>query len=935
MKKSWPQFGVMLIFALGVIRAEAGTISYVAIPAAQSDANCGISTDHGYTSAVDGGNTRGTDRIINGITLYALTGNGQNSSTADNCTLNALSGTLTDSAVTSKRIQADGTMRDALSAMVVNNGGGDNSQQEIVLDPESLEEGSTYDLRVYVSSSSGQNRQVSLAFFGDGQNAAETGFFNEDDARTSAGGFKDANQVYYINFRYTWDGDSTPGITITQRSGGAPFCLYALTNELVSEGGGGAAAGEETAAAGAAGGGAEAAAGGGVGAEGQQGEGLSSGLVDQESDEVGVQSDDFYNSESLNSHGRWIKLSKWGTCWQPTDVPEGWCPYTNGNWKECDDCGWTFDSDEPWAWACYHYGRWCKVKTGCGWAWVPGKVWAASWVSWRRGRDESSCSCIGWAPLPPEAGCEFGVGISSWVDETCNIGPECYTFVNIRDFGSDSYWGCGCIYERSRNTTIIIDTFNCTNICHTRIGTYCGGPDFNWCNTEIRRRGGRECGKIYVNRYDNAGKLGGKFARREGNQLGLVSPRIRGERNPKHMPKTAENVGANKIDHGWGGVNKKQEGELKQHIAQETKGKNPKNSPATLPPDVAQKLGKQHGARGAAQTGQAGAGTLHPGGKGKGKAQGAGLQAGAAGQGQAQGGFNQHPGKGKGQGAGRQGGAVGQGQAQAGFDQHPGGKGRRKGQGQVGGANAAAGGAGQGQHPGKGNRGRGQAGAAGRGAGANALQGGNQQAGGFQGGRHPGQSLKKQKALQGGAGPAGGGAGTAGGGGQAGQGGKHKGRGAQGAGQAGGQQAGAGAPQGTAAQGGGGQGQGRTGKGRHKQGQGQMAQQGQQAQGGQTAGGGGGQGKGRRRQQQQQQAQGQGQTYGQGTAGGGGGGQGKGRHRQQQQAQGQTQSYGQGAGGGRRQQQQYQQQQRQQQQQQQQQQGGRKGRKGKPTPAPY
>ncbi|MEY2538063.1 MAG: hypothetical protein QOG67_1803 [Verrucomicrobiota bacterium] len=897
MKKSCPLFAVILTLMFGAIRTHAGTISYVAIPNGQSEANCGISNTHGYTSAVDAGNTRGTDRVINGITLYALTGSGQNTATADNCTVNALSGTLADGGLTKTSIQADGNVREVMSDMSFNNAGGDNSQIEVVLDPESLEQGSTYDLRVYICSSSGQNRQVNLAFFGDGQNASETGFFNEDDARTSAGRFPSANQVYYINYRYIWDGDSTPGITITQKSGGAPFCLYALTNELVSEGEGGAA-GEETAAAAGGGGGGVAAGGGGGGAEGQGGdEGLTSGSVDEESDQVGVESDDFYNSDSLNSNGRWIKLSKWGTCWQPTNVPSGWSPYTNGNFSECEDCGWTFVSDEPWAWATYHYGRWCKVRTGCGWAWVPGKTWAASWVSWRRGRDESSCSCIGWAPLPPEAGCEWGVGVSSWVDETCDIGPEAYTFINIRDFGSDSYSGCGCLYDRGRNSTLIIDTFNCTNIWHGRGGTYCGGPDFNWCNSQIRKLGGKECGKVYVNRYDNPGKLGGKFAKHEGNQLGLVSPRIKGEKNPQHRPKTTENVGANKIDHGWNGVNKKQQGELRNHIAKENNGKNPKNSPAQLTGDAAQKLGKHHGggqnAQAAGQQGGkgkgqgqgAGAGTLHPGG-GKGKGQGAGLQGGGAGQGQAQGGVNQHPGKGK-----------------------------RQGTGQGGAANAAAGGTGQGggfnQHPGKGkNRGAGQGGNAGGGAGANALQGGNQQAGGTRGARHPGQSLKKQGGGQaGGAGAGKGNAGVAGAGGQGAQGGgqhpgKHKGGRTQGAGQAGNQQAGAGAQQGTAQQGTGAKGQGGTGRGKGR-GQGQTgqggaagAQGGTQGQGTGTAAGGG-QGRGKHKQgTQQQQLQSGGQAAGSGQAAGAGSGQGRGRHKQGGQQQQQTQAGGQAAGAG-------------------------------------
>jgi hypothetical protein len=523
MKKHWPLL-VALQIAVSAFHVHAGTVFYVPIPATQSDGGCGISNDNQYTSAVDGGNTRGTDRVINGITLYALVANGQ-SSTADNCTLNALAGSLSNAGGASGSIQADGVLKEVLSDMTFNNGATDNSQQEIVLDPDSLESGATYDLRVYICNSSGQNRQVNLAFVGDGQAAVETGFFNEDDARTSAGGFTDRNQVYYINYRFTWDGDSTPGITITQKVGSAPFVLYALTNQVVT---GGAAAGEAS-----------------------EGAGLTTGLVNTESDEVGVASDDFYTSESLNTNGQWVKLDKWGTCWQPTKVASGWCPYTNGNWKECDDCGWTFVSDEPWAWCCYHYGRWAKVKTGCGWCWVPGRVWASSWVSWRQGKSDA-CSCIGWAPLPPEASCELNVGVSTWVDRTCDIGPDCYTFINLRDFGSDSYSGCGCLYERSRNIGIIIETINITNIFYDRNVIYCGGPDFKWCNEQIRKHGGKECEQIHVNRYDDPGKMGGKFSKKEGNQLALLSPHVKGDKNSTHSPKTAEHIGADKINKGWG-----------------------------------------------------------------------------------------------------------------------------------------------------------------------------------------------------------------------------------------------------------------------------------------------------------------------------------------------------------------------------------------------
>jgi len=221
-----------LILLIGIFHAHAGAIFYQAIPAAQSDASSGISSDNYYTSAVDGGNAKGTERVINGVTLHAMAANGQ-SSAADHCILNALSGSFSNAGGASTTIKADGTCKEVLSDMTFNNGASDNSQQEIVLDPASLEAGRTYDLRVYICNSAGQNRQVNLSFVGDGQAAVETGFFNEDDARSSAGGFPDPNQAYYINYRFTWDGDSIPGVTITQKTGTGPFVLYTLTNQVV------------------------------------------------------------------------------------------------------------------------------------------------------------------------------------------------------------------------------------------------------------------------------------------------------------------------------------------------------------------------------------------------------------------------------------------------------------------------------------------------------------------------------------------------------------------------------------------------------------------------------------------------------------------------------------------------------------------------------
>lgn len=111
---------------------------------------------------------------------------------------------------------------------------------------------------------------------------------------------------------------------------------------------------------------------------------------------VGVQInsvDDFY--QPLASDGAWITLDNYGRCWHPTQVSQDWRPYCNGEWVWTDS-GWYWQSDEPWAWACYHYGSWVDNST-YGWCWVPGVDWAPAWVVWRTGGGH-----IGWAPCGPE-----------------------------------------------------------------------------------------------------------------------------------------------------------------------------------------------------------------------------------------------------------------------------------------------------------------------------------------------------------------------------------------------------------------------------------------------------------------------------------------------------------------------------------------------------
>lgn len=558
----------MAVAAAVPLPAMAGTLFYVPIPATGSDTHSGIDPANVYTSAIGAGTTKGDGRMVNGVPFGALTASG-NTSTANGVTLSAATGSLANGGGRTDSIQADGVMSEVLSGMIFNDGASDDSEQYVVLDPASLTAGKTYDLRVYICNSSGQNRQVNLSFAGDGKAAVSTDFFNEDDASTSAGGFAETNQVYYINYRYTWDGVSTPGFTITQRFGSIPFCLYALTNQEV---GGDASARPEGAI---------------VAMDPEPvapppastARGTRTNLVTSGSDEdVGVASEVFYEAESLRNHGRWVTVGSYGRCWQPSRVDADWQPYTRGRWVHSRDDGWAWDSDEDFGWATYHYGRWFREENS-GWYWVPGRVWAPAWVSWRHGN-----SRIGWAPLPPRAVAGFGVGIGVWADHRWGIGPQAYNFVNARDFGAPLL--SRVIIPRQQNVTIMTNTTNITNIVNNRTRIYNGGPSYQVVNNTITRAGGQPIPSVRIDRNPGRRPLtpDGKHSQLKDGVLTVSAPPVTPAKRSAALPPIAATIKTPKIDNGWSGVaDPKQSSSLKAKIANETPGDAAKKAPARMP----------------------------------------------------------------------------------------------------------------------------------------------------------------------------------------------------------------------------------------------------------------------------------------------------------------------------------------------------------------
>jgi hypothetical protein len=108
--------------------------------------------------------------------------------------------------------------------------------------------------------------------------------------------------------------------------------------------------------------------------------------------QVSVSFQIFY--DELSPYGLWIEYPGYGYVWIPKGYP-GFCPYgTAGHWVITDH-GWAWDSDYPWGWAPFHYGRW-DFDNIYGWFWIPGNEWGPAWVLWNK----SPCH-DGWTPLKP------------------------------------------------------------------------------------------------------------------------------------------------------------------------------------------------------------------------------------------------------------------------------------------------------------------------------------------------------------------------------------------------------------------------------------------------------------------------------------------------------------------------------------------------------
>jgi probable HAF family extracellular repeat protein len=288
---------------------------------------------------------------------------------------------------------------------------------------------------------------------------------------------------------------------------------------------------------------------------------------------------DVFYTRLSSDDGNWVEAGNYGYCYRPR-VSDDWRPYRDGHWVWTDR-GWYWDSNERFAWATYHYGRWVHIG-GTGWCWVPGHQWAPAWVSWRE-----SDQHVGWAPLPPEADVSVRVGISSWSDSYYDIGPTAYSFISYSHWREPSY--ARFIEPPERNVQIITQTKNVTNIVTNNNVINNFGPPVQ--NVAARTNQNIQQVKLALNPATGPNAQYGQTL--QGDQLKVVAPPPVLKPAAVQTPAVQNRIANPVVEKGWNGVQPQDAEKLKKSIAEQNPV--PKDLPKPTPIPTPQILARGQG----------------------------------------------------------------------------------------------------------------------------------------------------------------------------------------------------------------------------------------------------------------------------------------------------------------------------------------------------
>jgi probable HAF family extracellular repeat protein len=276
---------------------------------------------------------------------------------------------------------------------------------------------------------------------------------------------------------------------------------------------------------------------------------------------------DLFYSRLSSDEGNWVEAGNYGYCFRPR-VSEDWRPYQDGHWVWTDR-GWYWDSNERFAWATYHYGRWVDIR-GTGWCWAPGNQWAPAWVSWRQSDEH-----VGWAPLPPEADLSENRSISSWSDSYYGIGPAAYNFISYSHWHEPSY--ARYVEPPQQNVQIISQTRNVTNIVTNNNVINNFGPPVQTIATNTNQN--IQQVKLAVSPATDPKANYGQSL--QGNQLKVVAPPLALSSQATHVPPVQNRIANPQVQKGWQGVKPQEAAKLRKTIAEQNPP--PKNLPNPTP----------------------------------------------------------------------------------------------------------------------------------------------------------------------------------------------------------------------------------------------------------------------------------------------------------------------------------------------------------------
>jgi hypothetical protein len=273
---------------------------------------------------------------------------------------------------------------------------------------------------------------------------------------------------------------------------------------------------------------------------------LSAGIADS----VVFQNDSVFTiegvQEELKTDGEWIKVTKaeidpggvtdesggfdeeinTDYVWRPTNVEEGWSPYTNGYWVYTN-CSWMWVSYYTWGWRTHHYGRWWYSDVW-GWVWSPGFVWAPAWVVWMY--NDGYC---GWYPISPWVRCYNNYNYRC---HTMRYKVRCWTFVEKRKF-ADPITPRIAIVDPKNNPRIVT---TCTFDGDPKIsvsGVNTNGPKVSI----IEEVTGKKIAVNDVEKYNNTGKYKDSDPKKKKNDLNTDTWKVKDGGNNTKSTKTDGN----------------------------------------------------------------------------------------------------------------------------------------------------------------------------------------------------------------------------------------------------------------------------------------------------------------------------------------------------------------------------------------------------------